>query len=102
MIIENLVSLAGETFARAEWVALFLGVVGLYWFTLAFNGVRLSHTRGFGWRAAELHGDDAQLAGILWGTFAGGCLVAAIIVWILKARGPRAPSAARSHRLRHN
>ena len=85
MIIENLVSLAGETFARAEWVALFLGVVGLYWFTLAFNGVRLGHTRGFGWRAAELHGDDAQLAGILWGTFAGGCLVAASIVWILKA-----------------
>ena len=85
MIIENLFELAGETFARAEWVSLFLGSVSLYWIGLGYNGLRLGHTRGFGWRAAELHGSEAQTAGVLWGTLGAACLVAALAVWTLKA-----------------
>ena len=50
MSVGDLVDLAGETFARAEWVALFLGVVGVYWIVLGVSGLSLGRTRGFGWR----------------------------------------------------
>ena len=39
--VGDLVDLAGETFARAEWVSLFLGVVGVYWLALGFGGCRI-------------------------------------------------------------
>ena len=53
MSVGDLVDLAGGTCARAEWVSLFLGVVGVYWLALGFGGLRLGRTRGFGWRAQE-------------------------------------------------
>ena len=85
MSVGDLVDLAGETFARAEWVALFLGVVGVYWLALGFGGMRLGRTRGFGWRAQELVGTDAPGAGRLWLLAGLALLIAAILIWIAKA-----------------
>ncbi len=49
MGVDDVLHLIGEKFARAEWVALFLGLSGLYCALLARSGLQLGHTRGFGW-----------------------------------------------------
>ena len=49
MNIGSFVEVAVETFRRAEWVALFLGMTGLHWLVFGWHGLRLGHTRGFGW-----------------------------------------------------
>jgi len=46
---DDIAQLIGETLPHAEWVALFLGVVGLYFVYLARSGLHWGHTRGFGW-----------------------------------------------------
>ncbi len=84
MIFENFLELAGETFARAEWVALFLIVVGLYWGSLGYSGIWLLHTRGFGWSTEELYDQDARLAGTLWAAAGGGLFLVGLLVWVLK------------------
>ena len=81
----DLIDLAGETLARAEWVSLFLGVVGVYWMVLGVSGLSLGRTRGFGWRAQELVGMQARGAGQLWLLTGSALLIAAILIWIVKA-----------------
>ena len=83
--LESMLDVTAETFARAEWVALFLSVVGVYWLLLAWSGVRYGHTRGFGWRSPEWTGPAAQVAGRVWGVGAVTLIVTAVAVWTLKA-----------------
>lgn len=83
--VEALIDVVAETFARAEWVALFLAAVALYWLLLAWNGLHNGHTRGFGWRSPEWSGPAARLAGRVWGAGAGALIIAAAAVWTLKA-----------------
>ncbi|MEE9278217.1 MAG: hypothetical protein V3V06_07375 [Dehalococcoidia bacterium] len=85
MNIGSLVDLAVETFTRAEWVSLFLGLTGLYWLVLGWHGLRLGHTRGFGWGEAEWTGADARLAGWVWTGVGCTLLLVAGAVWALKA-----------------
>ena len=84
MGLNDIAGTFGETFARAEWVALFLGLTGLYWTWLAWSGLFRRETRGFGWKARELSGENARLGGWLWGIFATALLLAATLVWTLK------------------
>ncbi len=42
MSLDGIVEPAAETFARAEWVALFVGVTGIYMLVLACHGLRLT------------------------------------------------------------
>ncbi len=85
MFVRNALELAGETFARAEWVALFLVVVGGYWTTLGFNGIRLGHTRGFGWHVDELFDEDARLGGVIWSVVGLALVLSGVLVWLLRA-----------------
>ena len=85
MSVGDLVDLAGETLTRAEWVSLFLAVVGVYWMVLGVGGRSLGRTRGFGWRAQELVGMEARGAGRLWLLAGSALLIAAILIWIAKA-----------------
>jgi hypothetical protein len=85
VFVRNALELAGETFARAEWVALFLLVVGGYWASLGFSGIRQGHTRGFGWRVDELFDEDAQRGGVIWSLVGVVLLFSGILVWVLKA-----------------
>lgn len=83
--LDSLIDVVAETFARAEWVAIFLSLVGVYWLLLAWSGLRYGHTRGFGWRSPEWTGPAAQLAGRVWGVGAAALIIAAAAVWTLKA-----------------
>jgi len=83
--IGAVIDLVAETFARAEWVALFLALVAVYWLLLAWSGIHSGHTRGFGWHSPEWTGPAAQLAGRVWGLGAAALIIAASAVWILKA-----------------
>lgn len=83
--LESIAELIGETFARAEWVALFLGLVGVYWGLLAWNGLRSGHTRGFGWGSPEWTGAPARFAGWIWALGATLLIVVAALTWMLKA-----------------
>ena len=85
MLVESFLDLAGEILSRAEWVSIFLGVVGLYWLWLGFGGVRLGHTRGFGWRPDEQLSVAARPAGWIWSAVGSVLLLAALTVWIWKA-----------------
>ena len=85
MGIDDVLHLIGETFARAEWVAFFLGLSGLYCALLARSGLQLGHTCGFGWRAEEIRGEVARPAGYVWGAMALTLVVGAVVVWVVKA-----------------
>lgn len=82
---DDIAQLAGETLARAEWVALFLGLVGLYFVYLAWSGLQQGHTRGFGWNAEPLRDAAARPAAYVWAIAASALLLAAVVVWLLKA-----------------
>lgn len=85
MSVDAVLDLITETFARAEWVSLFLGVIGFYWLFLGWSGVAAGHTRGFGWGEIEWTGANARFAGWVWAGAGFSLVIVGIVLWMLKA-----------------
>ena len=64
--IRNMPELILEFMTRQDYIAMYLGFVGLWWLWLGYRGLRMGNTRGFGWRAVEVASDTAAVAGRVW------------------------------------
>lgn len=64
--LRNLPELIVEFVTRRDYIALYLGLVGLWCAWLAVRGLRLGSTQAFGFRAPEALGERAVATGKVW------------------------------------
>ena len=79
--IRNVPELVLEFISRRDFVAVYLGVVGLWCLWLSFRGLRMESTKGFGWRSGEESGDEAKSVGRAWLVIASGLLASGTGLW---------------------
>ena len=79
--IRNIPELILEFISRRDFIALYLGAVGLWCLWLGSGGLRQESTKGFGWRASDLLGEEAELAGRAWLAIGSGLLIVGTGLW---------------------
>ena len=77
----NIPELILEFISRRDFIAVYLGAVGLWCLWLSSNGLRHVSTKGFGWRASDVSGEEAVLAGRAWLVIGSGLLAAGTGLW---------------------
>ncbi len=78
--LRNMPELILEFITRQEYIAMYIGFVGLWWLWLGYRGLRLGNTRGFGWRAVDV-ANDAAAAGRTWLGMGFALFAAGIGLW---------------------
>lgn len=79
--IRNIPELILEFISRRDFIAVYLGAVGLWCLWLSSQGLRRESTKGFGWRASDVSGEEAMPAGRAWLAIGSGLLVVGAGLW---------------------
>lgn len=79
--IRNVPELVLEFISRPDYIAMYLGVVGLWCLSLSFRGLRMESTKAFGWRSGDVTGDEAKSVGRAWLVIASGLLASGTGLW---------------------
>ena len=79
--IRNIPELILECISRRDFIAVYLGAVGLWCLWLSSQGLRRESTKGFGWRASDVSGEEAMPAGRAWLAIGSGLLVVGAGLW---------------------
>ena len=79
--IRNIPELILEFISRRDFIAFYLGMVGLWCLWLGSQGLRQESTKGFGWRASDVSGEEAEPAGRAWLAIGSGLLVVGTGLW---------------------
>ena len=80
--IRNVPELVLEFISRRDFIAIYLVAVGFWCGWLGVKGLQLDSTKGFGWRAPDLIGEEASAAGRVWLAIAAGLLAVGVGFWI--------------------
>ena len=81
--IRNVPELVLEFISRRDFIALYLGAIGLWCLWLSLKGLRLGRTKGLGWRAADVDGAEAISTGRVWLAIGSGLLAASTSLWFI-------------------
>lgn len=79
--IRNIPEFVMDFVSRPDYIAFYLGFVGLWCLWLAFRGLRLGDTKAFGFRAPDATGAAAIELGRIWFAIAAVLLTAGSILW---------------------
>lgn len=78
----NVSELIVEFLSRRDFIAVYVGCVGLWLLWPSFRGLAMSQTRSFGWRAGDVHGRAATVAGRIWLAVAVGLMGSGAGLWL--------------------
>ncbi len=79
--ILNIPELVREFVTRTDYIAFYLGFVGIWCLWLAFRGLKLGSTKAFGFRAPDAIGVTAIETGRVWLTIAAALLATGSVLW---------------------
>ncbi len=79
--LRNIPELILEFISRRDFIAVYLVVVSFWCFSLAFRGLRLGSTKGFGWRAEDATDEAASSTGTAWLAIASSLLATGAGLW---------------------
>ncbi len=79
--LRNVPELILEFITRQDYIAMYLGFIGLWWLWLGYRGLRMGNTRGFGWRSIDVASDAAAVAGRAWLAMGFAFFAAGFVLW---------------------
>ncbi len=80
--LRNVPELVLEFISRRDYIGVYLGGVGFWCLWLAYRGLGLGSTKGFGWLAPDAVGAAAVSTGRAWLVIASGLLAVGTGLWI--------------------
>ena len=79
--LRNVPELVLEFISRRDYIGVYLGGVGLWCLWLAYRGLGLGSTKGFGWLAPDAVGEAAASTGRVWLAIGAAVLSAGVGFW---------------------
>lgn len=79
--IRNIPELIAGFITRPDYIAFYLGFIGFWCLWLAYRGLQLGATQGFGFRAPDAMGEAAITTGRTWLGIAAGLLATGTVLW---------------------
>ena len=79
--LRNVPELVLEFISRRDYIGVYLGGVGFWCLWLAYRGLGLGGTKGFGWLAPDAVGEAAASTGRAWLAIGATLMAAGIGFW---------------------